>query len=272
MSPTNLSPNRVPYWRNDLRAELNHVFNDQGHIVLDGHDIGVGLPELEQQKLNAFSCRMRRQVFDDLVRHEKLFGRVSCITEEDRELSGVGLLKDNSWPFCSCCSLPFTSMLQGDVGERGYWVSRIEDGADLCECCWLAEHYGGDHHAMIRHVLERDIGPESAVRWLRIEMRREHWVSFPNRCGYRTDYVGTAVMKLERSAWHSPGLRELIRLHRVSLVECAVVIVQIVKELKKKAEAEEREFKQRRGCGEVGLLSANPQKTQSVRRDERLSA
>jgi hypothetical protein len=234
MSPTNLAENRVPYWRNDLRGELNAHYNaartvfqgleSYGPIVRDWEDIFITIPDEAQRRLNSFGCRMPRGVFDDLVDHEKRFSRRSRIVE-DREISGVGLLHDNSWPFCRDCLLPFTTLLNGHAGH-GCWVSRIEDDSPLCESCSLAEHYGGDHSQMIEHVLRSDMGDDS--RLIRVELRR-------GRC------LDIITMHLERDSWHSRGLRELIRLHRVSLIECAEVIVRMVKDLVKRARCEDRE-------------------------------
>lgn len=252
MSIGNLTENARAY-RNDLRGELNAIYNSnrtvyqgreaEGPIVLPGSDIGVRLPEEAQCRLNALSCRMPWQVFDDLVEHDRCFGRISRIADENRVLSGVDHLRDNSWPFCRDCRLPFVTMLNGHP-RHGYWVCRIEDGEELCEACWLAEHYGGDRARMIEHVIASDMGDDS--RWIRAQMRREHWEPTPGMEGtagarHWTDYVGTAVMHIERSYWQSPGLRELIRLHRVSLVECAETIVRMIKELVKRVRREDRE-------------------------------
>jgi hypothetical protein len=236
----NLTPNPRAY-RNDLRGELNRVYNHgrvvfqgreaEGPIMRDWEDIGVELSEPARSKLSALYCRMPREVFHGLVDHEKRFARISRLTEDDRQLSGVDLLQDNRWPFCRDCLLPFTTLLQGDIGGRGCWVNRIEDGADLCECCWLSENYAGDHAKMIEHVLRCDMGDDS--RWLRVELRR----------GRDLDIV---VGHLEHSYWRSPGLRELIRLHRVSLTECAEVIVRMVKDLVKRVRRDERERNSRR--------------------------
>ena len=202
-------------YRNDLRAELNTVANrnlDRVNglgLILGLHAIGVGLAD-------GWRCLMPREVFDDLVDHEKRFGRASGIAEDDRCASGVELWRDNSWPFCRECLLPFTTMLQGDAGGRGCWVNRIEDGAELCECCALAENYAGDRKQMISHVLRCDMGDDS--RLVRVELRR----------GRDRDGI---IERLQRSYWRSPGLRELIRLHRVSLSDCAEVIARMLKDL-----------------------------------------
>jgi hypothetical protein len=209
-------------WRNDLRGELNALANrsliriNGIGLTLDSRVIGVGLAD-------GFRCLMPREVFDDFVDHEKRFGRVSRIAEDDRQISGVDLRRDNSWPFCRDCLLPFTTMLQGDIGARGCWVTRIEDGAELCECCWLAEHYAGDRSAMIAHVLACDIGDDK--RLIRVELRRRR----------DRDCI---IERLAPSYWRSMGLRELVRLHRVSLAESAETITRMLKDL---VRCEERE-------------------------------
>jgi hypothetical protein len=222
-------------YRNDLRGEMNAIYNrnrvvyqgreSEGPIVRPGDDIFISLPGEAQRRLNSFGCRMPRHVFDDAVDQEKRFGRRSSIVADDREISGVGPLCDNSWPFCRDCLLPFTTLLNGHAGH-GYWVSRIEDDSELCECCWLAEHYASDRAQMIEHVLRSDTGDDA--RLIRVERRR----------GSDLDIITT---HLERGSWHSPGLRELIRLHRVSLTECAEVIVRMVRDLVKKVRCEVHE-------------------------------
>ena len=210
--------------RNDLRAELNALANrslvrlNGIGLTLDPIVIGVGLAD-------GWRCLMPRAVFDDLTDHEKRFGRVSGVAEDDRLRSGVDLLQDNSWPFCAGCSLPFVTMLNGEPGQ-GVWVQRIEDGGPLCECCWLAEHYAGDRRKMIEHVLAHDMGDDS--RLIRVEIHRGRDLAI-------------ITEHLERSAWTSPGLRELIRLHRVSLSECAEVLARTLRDLVRKVKADERE-------------------------------
>lgn len=259
MSIDKLPENPRAYWRNDLRGELNAIANRNAQCVqgigltLGPKVLGLcpvdGCPHLEGPLkaeewppanrvfsigiplTNGWHCTMPWQVFEDLVDHERRFGRRSRLKEDDRQLSGVELLRDYSWPRCHGCSLVFATILQGDVGGRGYWVNRIEDGAYLCESCWLAEHYNGDCKAMIEHVLAHDIGDDS--RWIRVELRR----------GRGLDIV---TVHIERSYWHSPGLRELIRLHRVSLADCADVIVRTVTDMVRKVRREEREPNSRR--------------------------
>ena len=267
MSATNLSPNRVPYWRNDLRAELNAIANDnlkriQG-LSLSPHVIHVDPPGYVSRE-NYFlmspkerrSCRdpyrpgpaMERGRFDELVEHERHFGRISRLTENDRQLSGVELLKDYSWPRCHGCALPFTTILQGDVGERGYWVSRIEDGAELCEACWLTEHYAGDRQKMIQHVLAQDCGGAVMRVSIRIGLRR----------GWADD---TLIFQNIRDYWNSPGLFELLRLHRVSMSESAGVILSMLETLIAEVKADERLRKQQRDARRAAIW-----------REERLSA
>ncbi|MGA7873044.1 MAG: hypothetical protein WCA22_19310 [Candidatus Binatus sp.] len=254
MSPTTISEPRVP-WRNDLRAELNSIANCNLHkytgiegLSLGLHVIHVHPPDYVSKDDYTFKLSWKerrltrdphrpqpalsRQRFDELVDHERRFGRRSRIADEDRVLSGVDLLADNSWPFCRTCGLPFAAMLNGHP-RQGFWVCRIEDGADLCECCWLAEHYAGDRQAMIQHVLAQDLGGDVMRASVRLGLRR----------GWDDD---TIFFRNVEAYWTSPGLFELLRLHRVSMSESAGVILQVLEALIAEAKPEERLSKQQR--------------------------
>ena len=237
MSVESLTQGERAHWRNDLRAELNAVanYNLHNYYGIEGPSLGLhviyvnppGYVSKEDYfKMSPKECRtvrdpyrpgpaIARERFDELVEHEGHFGRRSSLTEHDRQLSGVELLKDYSWPRCHSCALPFTTMLQGDVGERAFWVNRIEDGDELCECCWLAEHYGGDRERMIEHVLRCDYGGEVMRQSIRVALRR----------GWDDD---TIFYQNVRDYWMSPGLFELLRLHRVSMSESAGVILSML--------------------------------------------
>ncbi len=232
-------------YRNDLRGELNALANRNlvrlngiGDLTIDPLVIGVPLAD-------GWHCLMPRSVFNDLVDHERRFGRISRIADEDRVLSGIDLLHDNSWPFCRDCLLPFVTMLNGHPG-CGDWVNRIEDGAELCECCWLAEHYAGDRRKMIEHALRCDVGDDS--RLVRVELRR----------GRDRDGI---IERLQRSYWRSPGLRELLRLHRVSMAESAGVILRMLEALIVEVKAKEGERNSRAEAAR-----------RAIWRDERVSA
>jgi hypothetical protein len=251
MSPTNLSENRVPYWRNNLRGELNAIANyNLGHYqgveglslgnVVSVHPPGYVSHEvygkMSPKELRAHrdpyrpGPAMERKRFDELVDHERRFGRISRTVEDDRHFSGVDVLHDNSWPFCSACLLPFVTMLNGHPGQ-GVWVQRIEDGDELCECCWLDEHYAGDRQKMIEHVLY-DLTGDALRCSVRLQIRR----------GWDDD---TIFYQTVRTYWSAPGLFELLRLHRVSVSESAGVILQILEAMIAKAKADERERKSR---------------------------
>jgi hypothetical protein len=238
MRTESLNQDARAYWRNDLRGEMNFIVNYNlcRHYGIEGLSlspvvISVRRPNYDEDKDPYEPCFITRERFDELVEHEKRFGRVSRIAEDDRQISGVDLRRDNSWPFCRDCLLPFTTMLQGDIGTRGCWVTRIEAGAELCECCWLAAHYCGDREAMIQHVLDQDMGDDR--RLIRAELRR----------GFDRAAI---IYRHSRDFWTSPGLRELIRLHRVSLTECAGVILRILRTLITEVKADERERNSRR--------------------------
>lgn len=228
MSIDNLPDSQRAY-RNDLRGEINAIANCnltsfQGVEGLSLHpsNLLVRPPNYNEDPYQR--CFIPREVFDDLVQHEKRFGRVSRMATEDRAVSGVDLLRDNSWPFCRDCLLPFVTLLNGHH-RTGYWVSRIEDGAELCESCWLTEHFAGDHVQMIEHVLRCDIGDDS--RLIRVYLRR----------GFDAEAI---IFQTTEGYWRSPGLFELLRLHRVSLTECAGVILRMIKALIAEVKADDR--------------------------------
>src|SRR5208337_1475101 len=104
------------------------------------------------------------------------------------------------------------------------WVCPIEDGAELCGCCWLAEHYDGDHDRMIEHVIRHDVGDSIAQAFLRADILR----------GIRTGRLAgdyhMALCDLAMIYFESPGLFELLRLHRVGVREAAAAIVRIGKD------------------------------------------
>jgi hypothetical protein len=269
MSPTNLSENRVPYWRNDLRGELNAIANYNLHnyqgiegLSLSAHVIYVREPGyVSKGDYFNMTPKERRTVrdpyrpspaisrrrFDELVDHEHRFRSISRTAEGDRQISGVDLLCDNSWPFCRECLLPFVTMLNGHA-RLGCWVCRIEDDDELCECCWLAEHYAGDRKRMIEHVLRCDFGGEVMRASVRIGLRR----------GWDDD---TLVYQNIRDYWQSPGLFELLRLHRVSMSECAGAILSMLETLIAEVRVDERARKQQSDA-----------RRDAIWREERMSA
>ncbi|MFZ0678624.1 hypothetical protein [Candidatus Binatus sp.] len=211
--------------RNDLRTELNKLWR-RNHSVYQGResegpivlgDIWVQLDDDPSHRGYYEGASMYRRAFDRLVEHERRFGRISRTSEEDRYESGLVVLDDNSWPFCSECLLPFVTVLNG-YPRSGVWVERIEDGADLCGCCWLDDHYAGDHDRMIEHVIRHDLGDEMAQASLRADIRRGV------RAGRVSGDHGMALRELARAYFDSPGLFELLRLHRVAVREAAAVI------------------------------------------------
>jgi hypothetical protein len=178
----------------------------------------ISLPDCDR------SC-VPREIFDRLVDHERRFGRLSRLADDDRVTSGADLLEDNSWPFCGDCLLPLESMLNGHAG-LGYWVSRIADGESLCGACWLAGHYGNDHDRMIDHVLRYDL-PDRLM------------LAFARADAYRRRKPQDSIDALCRSYWRSPGLFELLRLHRVSMATAAAVVSRMAKALVAAVRADE---------------------------------
>jgi hypothetical protein len=108
-------------------------------------------------------------------------------------------------------------MLNGYVG-LGCWVSRIADGESSCGACWLAHHYGGDRVRMIEHVLRCDLADRLMT-------------AFARAGRYRRLAMQDAADELSRSYWRSPGLFELLRLHRISMFTAAAVILRLAKAL-----------------------------------------
>jgi hypothetical protein len=206
-------------YRNDLRAELNAVA-EAGRVVYQGReaegrvlghgDLYIPLPDDVQRKSGFLNVRLPRDVFDALVEHERRFGRTSRIAEADRVFSGVSMLNDASWPFCSECLLPFATLLNGHAGI-GVWVERIEDSSPLCGSCWLASEYHNDLDRMVEHTLSALNPLQRAV--IAFQLRRKE---------NRRDVTYFAMPTFCRA----PGLFELLRLHRVSLIKAAVVIVR----------------------------------------------
>ncbi len=227
MATTVTQPQTCP--RNDLRTELNALANrnlqryqgreDEGPILLEGKDLYWRFPDYNRS-------RIPRHVFDALVEHEKRFGRLSRLTEDDREISGADLLDDNRWPFCRECLSPFENLLNGHAGQ-GCWVSRIEDGADICGPCWLGETYGWDASKMIEHVIRHDLGDALLREAARYPLRRGHGET-------------AAADSIMCSYWRSPGLFELLRLHRVSVETSATVIFRLAKALLAAMHADEK--------------------------------
>jgi len=213
-----------------LRAELNDLWRrnhqlyqrreSEGPIVLG--DIWVQLGDDPKQNSFYEGAPMPRRVFDRLVEHERRFGRISRTSDEDYYASGMVVSEDNSWPFCSECLLPLVTMLNGHPGQ-GVWVEPIADAAEVCACCWLAEHYDGDHDRMIEHVVRVDIGDEIAQAFLRNDVLRGI------RAGRLAGDYHMALCNLALVYFESAGLFELLRLHRVSVREAATVIVRVGK-------------------------------------------
>ncbi|HXN85590.1 MAG TPA: hypothetical protein VN867_05940 [Candidatus Binataceae bacterium] len=269
MSPSKLTQERVPYWRNDLRTELKTIAKCSLHNYygIEGLSLGLHVIHIDPpgyvSKEDYFkmsskersTCRdpyrpgpaMERQRFDELVEHECRFGRISRMADEDRQVSGVDLLGDNSWPFCRDCLLPFATMLNGHP-RLGYWVNRIEDADELCEACWLTQHYAGDRQKMIQHVLAQDFGGAVMRQSVRVGLRR----------GWGDD---TLIYQNVRDYWMSPGLFELLRLHRVSMSESAGVILSMLETLIAEVRVDERERKQQRDARRAAIW-----------REERMSA
>ncbi len=248
MSVESLTQGERAHWRNDLRTELNAIANQNLYryqgiegLTLGLHVIHVEAPGYvdrdEYARLSPKERRavrdpyrpgpaMSRQRFDELVEHERRFGRISRITDEDRQISGVDPLHDNSWPFCRDCLLPFVTMLNGHP-RQGYWVCRTGDADEICECCWLEQRYAADRKRVIEHVLRYDYGGDVMRQSVRVGLRR----------GWDDD---TVIYQNIRDYWQSPGLFELLRLHRVSLSESAGVILSMLETLIVEVKADER--------------------------------
>jgi hypothetical protein len=248
MSSINIPPSpRAHPRRHDLRAEINQVanYNLRAYYGIEGlslsrHSIQVRHPGyIDFDTFHAMSPKEQRSVrdpyspgvtmyrerFDALVAHEKQFGKLSGMADDDRELAGVNVRRDGAWPACRDCGLPFVTMLNGHQGY-GVWVCRIEDGDPLCECCWLAETYSGDRQ-MIEHVLRWDFGGKAMRLSVRADLRRYNDVE--------------QVFRRNVSAyWQSPGLFELLRLHRVSLTASAGVILHMLESLIAEIRLDER--------------------------------
>jgi len=247
------SPRAYPL-RNDLRKELQaiasrnavRVTDGNGRVLNDGQRVINGdflyirvlkaaaiaggfnklaMPQLRQGS-DGYLCGIPREFFFELVDHEQRFGRTSRITEADRVFSGVPMLTDNGWPFCSECLLPFTTMANGHP-RTGVWVEPIADGEYICGCCWLASNYHGDAGAMINHVLAGQTrGARSKAAYLLEHVHPKWWVGF----GYQD------VTPL---LWAAPGLWELLRLHRVSLAATAAGILRYACEIIRAVKADE---------------------------------
>lgn len=179
-------------------------------------------------------CKMPRDLFLELLEHERRYGRLPVRKPGDAQCacgaelpmpgyrrrvcsecafsSGAVVLDDNSWPFCADCLLPFVTMLGGRT-RIGTWVERIEDGADLCGCCWLAEHYNGDAEKMVEHVLSRS----------RTSDRDFAAFEFGRRGKQSRDQIFDDIALMP---WSEPGLWELLRLHRISLTTAATFILR----------------------------------------------
>lgn len=233
--------------RNDLRGELNAVWSRNHHcynayvdgklvILNDGQpyveagDVFMGVPRATAKArkfeglarmakdIDEVALRIPRRVFDALVEHERAYGKLSKIPATELCASGADLLRDNSWPFCRDCLMPFENMFNGTAGE-GLWVSRIDDGADICGPCWLGDEYAGDHEKMVAHVLRCDLGGDWQAKTARgqiLRHPRDAWMAFEAvTLGY----------------WNSGGLFELLRMHSVSLSTAAIVIGTMAAEI-----------------------------------------
>jgi hypothetical protein len=253
MRTETLTPNPRAY-RNDLRSELNAIANYnltrfQGveglslspHVIyvrepgyVSKGDYFLMSPKERQTVRDPYrpGPALERQRFDELVEHERRFGRISRIADGDRQVSGVDLLADNSWPFCRDCLLPFVTMLNGHA-RLGCWVCRIEDRDELCESCRLTEAYAGNRTRMIEHVLRDDFGGDVMRQSVRVGLRR----------GWDDD---TLIFQNIRDYWQSPGLFELLRLHRVGMSESAGAILSMLETLIAEVKANERERNSRR--------------------------
>lgn len=240
MSPTNLSPRRVPCACWNLARELDGVI-----------DFLNARPKAEQTfedmdrlfvRTSAGLCEMPNRLYFQLRRH-RVFGEshFPARTETDHEcvrcralpldrnrfhavsspLSFAGamaLCRDCEldvgtelppvWPRCDECGRPFPTTTAGEAGI-GQWVAPIDDG-ELCLVCTLAQKYHDDHTAMIEHVLATDT----------LQLARGGVDLDFQRMRFGVDVLDNAVTWL----WSGAGLFELLRLGAVTLTEAASVI------------------------------------------------
>jgi len=259
MSPTNITAQARAYpARCDLRRELNQIWKENFKQFCDesGNTFWGWSPDhitvtYPSYVLHDPPCFMLRSIFDELVEHEKRFGKLSGIADEDRELSAANVLRDGAWPACESCHLPFVTMFNGHQGF-GAWVCRIEHGDALCEACWLTERYGGDHEKMIEHVLRVDMVTPVIRQSIAVDLRRH-----APRMGDRGWGAWEVIYSHSRTWWHSPGLRELLRLHRVSLTTAAGVIVRMISEMVADRKSKEKEIAHRRAATRQAWESAH---------------
>lgn len=175
---------------------------------------------------------MPRAMFDELVEHERRFGRLSKLSEDDRILSGAHVLRDEEWrwPKCRVCRLPLVCVDNGTPGI-GLWVQATEDGGDICWPCGLAERFGDDRSGMIEQAVRSGFSDALLRRFALIGIRK----------GRDRDLVTDAISP---TLWRAPALFELLRLHRIGMREVSAVIWKVAREIVRRVMAEEREIDQ----------------------------
>jgi hypothetical protein len=221
MSPTNLSPNRVPCacWRlareldgvidfMDARPKAELTFENMARLFVR---TSAGLSEMP----NALYFQLRRhRVFGEshlptrtetdheCVRCRALpldrnhFHAVSSPLSFDGAMAlcrdcelELGTDLPSGWPRCDECARPFPTVTAGEAGF-GQWVAPVAEGEPLCLVCALAQRYDDDHAKITTHCLDADTVLDQATTWL----------------------------------WSGAGLFELLRLGAVTLTEAASVI------------------------------------------------
>lgn len=224
--------------RADLRAELNTINRRNVMLVAGREDKGYVLPtdSVGVRFEPGERTLMSRLMFDELVRHERRFGKLSKLSEDDRTLSGANVLHEDWWPKCRVCRLPFVCVDNGNPGA-GYWVQAAEDGDDTCWPCDLAERFGDDRSGMIEHVIRAGISDALMRRFALVGWRK----------GWDRDRITDIISP---TLWRAPGLFELLRLHRVGAREASAVIWRMARAVVQRVSTEEREidaFAQRDG-------------------------
>lgn len=216
--------------RVDLRAELNRINRGNAMLVAGREADGYVLPadHLGVAYEPGERTLMPRAMFDELVSHERRFGKLSKLSESDRTLSGANVLHEDWWPKCRVCRLPFVCMDNGFAGV-GLWVQATEDGGDTCWPCDLAGRFGDDRSGMIEHVVRAGIGDKLMRQFALVGIRK----------GWDRDRI---TDNLTPTYWRAPGLFELLRLHRVGMAEASAVIWKMAREIVRAVQTEESEI------------------------------